>query len=109
MGLNVLLRGLWDRVGGWLLIALGGVALLLGWLGVSDTPLPSEQIPYVVSGGLVGIALVGVGATLLLSADMRDEWRKLDDLEDAVRAGGAGRVDHDEVTADRATVRTAAS
>jgi len=86
MDLKLIVRGLWDRIGGWALIALGGLALLLGWVGVSGTPLPSEQIPYVVSGGLAGLAFIGVGATLLLSADLRDEWRKLDSLEEAVRA-----------------------
>ena len=84
MELKVILRGLWDRVGGWALIALGGLALLLGWLGVSDTPLTSEQLPYVVSGGLVGLALIGIGATLLISGDLRDVWRKLDDIEAAI-------------------------
>jgi hypothetical protein len=88
MEMKVILRGLWDRVGGWVLIALGGLALLLGWLGVSDTALTSEQLPYVVSGGLFGLALIGTGATLLISSDLRDEWRKLDDIEDAIRRLG---------------------
>ena len=89
MDLKLYLRAHWDRVGAWALIALGGVALLLGWIGVSGTPLPSEQIPYVVSGGLVGISLIGIGTALWLSADLRDEWRKLDSLEDAIREQGA--------------------
>lgn len=80
------LRANWDRVTAWFLIGAGGLALFLGWLGVSRTPLPSEQIPYVVSGGLVGIALIGIGTMLWLSADLRDEWRKLDKLEETVRA-----------------------
>ena len=86
--MKVIIRGLWDRLGGWLLIALGGIALLLGWLGVADTALTSEQLPYVVSGGLVGLALIGTGATLLISGDLRDEWRKLDDIEAAIRQLG---------------------
>ena len=85
MELRVILRGLWDRVGGWALIGLGLLALLLGWLGVADTALTSEQLPYLVSGGLFGLALIGIGATLLISGDLRDEWRKLDDIEAAIR------------------------
>jgi hypothetical protein len=88
MDLKVMIRGLWDRAGGWLLIGLGALALVLGWFGVADTALTSEQIPYVVSGGLFGIALIGVGATLLLSGYLRDEWRKLDDIERAIREAG---------------------
>jgi hypothetical protein len=85
MEMKVLIRGLWDRLGGWLLIALGALALLLGWFGVADTALTSEQMPYIVSGGLFGLALIGTGATLLISSDLRDEWRKLDDIEAAIR------------------------
>jgi hypothetical protein len=88
MDLKLIVRGLWDRLGGWILVVCGGLALLLGWLGVSDTPLTSEQLPYVVSGGIFGLALVGVGATLLISSDLRDEWRKLDGIETAIRELG---------------------
>jgi hypothetical protein len=74
----------WDRVGAWVCIAVGALALLLGYLGVSDTPHTAEQLPYIVSGGLVGIFLLGVGGMLWLSADLRDEWRKLDELDRTV-------------------------
>jgi len=79
------LRQQWDRVLGWVAVALGAVSLLLGWLGVSDTVYPAEQIPYVLSGGIFGLFLVGLGGILLLSADLRDEWVKLDSIEDAIR------------------------
>jgi len=102
MDLKVIIRGLWDRLGGWALIGLGGLALLFGWLGVSDTPLTSEQIPFVVSGGLFGIALIGTGATLLISGDLRDEWRKLDDIEQAILQLAARPPSNDEAAPDAA-------
>ena len=77
-----------DRVAAGCVAVLGGLALLVGWLGVSHELYTAEQIPYVVSGGLGGIFLLGVAATLWLSADLRDEWRKLDELQDVFRAGG---------------------
>lgn len=73
-------RNQWDRVGAWVLVGIGGIALVLGWVGVTGTPYTFEQIPYVVSGGLGGLFLLGVGAMLWISADLRDEWRKLDRL-----------------------------
>ncbi|MDQ2649090.1 MAG: hypothetical protein M3Z03_06015 [Actinomycetota bacterium] len=73
-------RNQWDRVGAWVLVALGGLALVLGWVGVTGTPYTFEQIPFVISGGLGGLFLLGVGAMLWISADLRDEWRKLDRL-----------------------------
>ena len=74
-------RDHWDRVAGWAAVAAGALALLLGWLGVSRFTLPAAQLPYLISGGLGGIFLLGLGATLLLSADLQDDWRKLDDIE----------------------------
>jgi hypothetical protein len=77
MGIVMWLRVQWDRVAAGLCIVLGALALLLGWVGTSSTPYVSEQLPYIVSGGLAGIFLLGVGAVLWLSADLRDEWREL--------------------------------
>jgi hypothetical protein len=76
-----------ERVGAAVCVALGAVSLLLGWLGVSDKIYPGEQIPYIASGGLLGVCLVGIGAVLWLSADLRDEWRKLDRIEELMQAG----------------------
>ncbi len=46
---------------GGILIPLGIVLILLGWSGVSHTTDTFEQTPYVVSGGLLGLALVVAG------------------------------------------------
>lgn len=81
-------RNQWDRIGAWLCIAAGAVALIVGYLGVSDTLETGEQLPYVVSGGMVGLFLLGLGALLWLSADLRDEWRKLDAIDRHVLEGG---------------------
>jgi hypothetical protein len=74
-------RNQWDRVGAWACILAGVVALILGYLGVSGTLDTGEQLPYVVSGGMAGLFLLGLGALLWLSADLRDEWRKLDAID----------------------------
>jgi hypothetical protein len=74
-------RTQWDRVSAWCLIGFGGIAIMLGWNGVSSEPLTAQQVPYIVSGGIGGLFLLGVGAMLWLSADLRDEWRKLDAIE----------------------------
>lgn len=75
----------WDRSLAMLLSLLGLLSILLGWLGVSSHVLPAEQIPYLASGGLLGIFLLGGAGTLWLSADMRDEWRKLDEVARELR------------------------
>jgi hypothetical protein len=48
-----------------IVITLAGfVAIGLGWWGASGTKYVYQEIPYVVSGGLFGVALVFVGAAL---------------------------------------------
>ena len=75
------IRAQWDRVLAWTSIGAGALILVLGWLGVSRTIYTAEQLPYVLSAGVGGLFLLGIGATLWLSADLRDEWRKLDRIE----------------------------
>jgi hypothetical protein len=82
MELKKLLQANWDRAVAAALVLLGGVALALGWWGVSGTGVAAEQNPYLISGGLLGIALIGIGCTLWLSADLQDEWRRLDSAEE---------------------------
>ena len=87
MGLWRFIRNQWDRVGAVLCVVAGAVALVVGWFGVSGTLDTAKQLPYVVSGAMVGLFLLGIGALLWLAADLRDEWRKLDDIERHLRDG----------------------
>lgn len=107
MDMKVFLHANWDRVLGWSGIFLGCVVVWLGWLGVSGTALTYEQLPYLISGGLFGIALIAVGSTLLLSADLRDEWRKLDKLEETIHHASLEETSHhaseDQLTEDQVT------
>lgn len=43
------------------LIVLGVAAIILGWVGASDTVAVFEQVPFLISGGLLGLALVFIG------------------------------------------------
>jgi hypothetical protein len=81
----------WDRVAAGACVVAGAIALVLGWRGVADETLTAQQLPYLVSGGIGGLFLLGLGGLLWLSADLRDEWRKLDDLEEP--AAGRPAVD----------------
>jgi hypothetical protein len=82
MELKKLIRANWDRATAGVLVVGGVVALLLGWWGISGTGVAAEQNPYLISGGLLGIALIAIGCTLWLSADLQDEWRRLDATEE---------------------------
>ncbi|MBX6388386.1 MAG: hypothetical protein IRZ08_05200 [Frankia sp.] len=52
---------------GWVVAVAGGVLLLGCYLGVSGEIEVGRQLPYVVSGGFGGLALVGVGCALLIA------------------------------------------
>lgn len=46
------------------LLPLGLLVIVLGWYGAAHTPYLFEQVPYLISGGLLGLGLV-TGAGLL--------------------------------------------
>jgi hypothetical protein len=73
------------------------VALIIGWIGVSGSGYPAEQNAYIISGGIGGMFLLGLGGSMWVSADLRDEWRKLDRLEGVVREGIAAGADVREI------------
>ena len=79
-----LLRNHWQRLGAAAAAFVGVVFLIVGWWGVSGADLTTEQIPYLASGAVGGLFLLGVAATLWLSADLRDEYLKLDDIYQVV-------------------------
>ena len=53
---------------GALLMPLGIFAIFLGWYGVAHTKYQYDQLPYVVSGGLLGLALVFLGGFVYFGA-----------------------------------------
>jgi hypothetical protein len=46
-------------------VTAGFAAMLLGWWGAAHTHRQIEQIPYLISGGLIGLGMVIVGGLLL--------------------------------------------
>ena len=82
--LTTLCKSQWDRTAAVVLALAGLLALLISWIGVSSTIFTYKQMPYVVSGGLLGVCLVSMAGALWRSADLRDAWRKLEQLRDEV-------------------------
>jgi len=82
-------------------LALAGLGLLaigIGWNGAAGQLSILGQVPYVISGGLLGISLVVLGAAMLVVQSAREDRAlleaKLDLLAEAVlEAGGRSRAD----------------
>jgi len=47
---------------GAVLVPFGLFVMVLGWYGASHTGYLFEQIPYVISGGLIGLGLIFIGS-----------------------------------------------
>jgi hypothetical protein len=71
------------------LLPLGLVLVFLGWYGAARTPYLFEQVPYLVSGGLLGLGLVVTGGFVLfgswIARTAREQAVRDETLIDAVR------------------------
>jgi hypothetical protein len=56
------------QAAGWVLVPLGVVLILLGWYGASHTTRVWQQIPYMISGGLLGVGLIFAGGFAYFAA-----------------------------------------
>lgn len=57
----------WLMIAGGAGVVIGIPIIFLGWYGASRTPYVFEQLPYVISGGLLGLALAVVGGLFYFS------------------------------------------
>jgi hypothetical protein len=81
---------------GSILMPLGAVLVLLAWYGAAHTTRVFEQIPYLISGGLLGIVCVIAGGfcyfgfflarILSTNREMLDALLRLEDRMDAIDA-----------------------
>jgi hypothetical protein len=81
----------WDRALGLGLVALGAVLVLAAYHGVSESPQLVAQLSYIISGGAGGLLALGVGVTLLVCGDLREEFHMLKRVEAAIRAETTAR------------------
>ncbi|MFP5218462.1 MAG: hypothetical protein ACLGIG_01815 [Actinomycetes bacterium] len=79
----------WLLIVGGVLMPLGAVFVLLGWAGAARTPLLFEQIPYLISGGLLGLGLVLAGGFVYfsywLTLLVREQREAREDLQTSLR------------------------
>ncbi len=72
------------------LAAAGAVLVLLGWYGASQTSRVYLQIPYLISGGLLGVVLAFAGGCAYLASWLtrlvHDQQARTDEAVSAARA-----------------------
>jgi hypothetical protein len=94
---------------GGILMPLGVVLIILGWAGAARTPLAIEQNDYLISGGILGLALVFAGGFVYFSywqtIRIRESRSQAKELADALArvetllAGGTVTTDDGAIVA----------
>jgi hypothetical protein len=107
---NLDLRNTWQIVVGSLLLPLGIALILLAWNGAAHGRVDQQQIPYLVSGGIGGLAVVMIGcffywahwlyriydqADLHHQEEMAAQREMIRQLIDALAASGARPAQED--------------
>ncbi|MFL5798160.1 MAG: hypothetical protein ACJ77A_09530 [Actinomycetota bacterium] len=74
---------------------IGFTMIALGWNGMAKVATADQQLPYLLSGGFGGLALIVFSVGLLVVAQIRTERRRLMDLLEvmAVAVGASARGD----------------
>lgn len=84
MDVLIYLRAQGDRLAGIGCIAAGAVLLITGAIQMSRSATILSQLSYLGSACLIGLFLLVLGLGLLVTASLRDEWRKLDQIQTAL-------------------------
>jgi hypothetical protein len=75
------------------LVALGAIVIFLAWNGAAGKDYAQGQLPYLISGGVGGLALVvtglAVGVVQAVRRDAAELGQKLDALTEAIREQNA--------------------
>ena len=82
----------------------GLVVVVLAWRGVAPEVSVEDQVPFLVSGGIGGLALIGFAAGVLMIQHRRFlEAQRRAEFEDVIRgaAGLLAAVGRDETVIDR--------
>jgi hypothetical protein len=67
------------------LCLVGFAIVIFGWYKISKESIVALQIPYLISGGIGGALVVGLGGVLLVSHDLRLDTTRLDEMESAIK------------------------
>ena len=73
------------------LMVFGVTAIVIGWVGAAHSTFVEEQVPYLISGGLLGVALTTVGALTFFT-----HWLTVS-IREAREHEAARRQDHAEL------------
>ena len=81
-------------------IALGLLAIAIGYNGASGYTATAAQFPYLISGGVLGLGLILVGVGMMISQSAREDSARVEALLQALITSPAITSALDEAPAD---------
>jgi len=90
----------WLPVAGAVLVPLGIACIALGWYGAAHTTRLYQQVPYVLSGGVAGLAFVFAGSFAYFAAWMTRQVHETRAQADRLAALLEAEQEHSARTAD---------
>ena len=100
------------RLAGPVLLPTGAIVILLGWYGAANTTRVFLQIPYLISGGLLGLGMMFAGGFLYFArwiTDLLDESRRTAEVAHATAERTADALERIERLLEEQTLTTAAA
>ena len=94
------IRNTWQVLAGSILIPVGVASIILAWYGAAHARVDQQQIPYMISGGFLGLGAIVAGALLYWAhwlyriydqADLHHQqlMRSQTELRDAILSSGS--------------------
>jgi multisubunit Na+/H+ antiporter MnhG subunit len=78
----------WLMIAGAAMVIIGLPVIILGWWGAARTPYTFEQLPYLISGGLLGLALALLGGLFYfaywITRQIQETRRQADQTREAL-------------------------
>lgn len=89
--------GEWPALAGVCISAVGVIVVALGWYGAAHTTILQYQVPYLISGGMLGAALIVLGGVYSMTSTLAQQQQRIEDLL-SIALGDLDDLPEDTVT-----------
>jgi hypothetical protein len=80
------------KLAGGALLITGVVVVLIGYVGIRDESSVELQLPYLASGGIGGLALIGIGIAAYLKAGMKEQTQHVAEVVESLEGWKASAL-----------------